>query len=601
MTVLRSMADAIRHRGPDDDGYFNSPQAGLAMRRLSVIDLSGGHQPMSSDDGKIQIVFNGEIFNFRDLRETLSGKGHVFRTQSDTEVVLRQFEESGLDGIHRLNGMFAIAIWDGRTGQLSLVRDRMGVKPLYYYWDGRRLLFASEIKALLASGWVEREVDPRSVWDYLTFRYVPGPRSIWKRIFKLPPGHWLTISRKSPGPMVSRYWDIPYPAMPRQADDHAFDEEFASLFVDAVNIRMIADVPVGVLLSGGLDSAAVAAVISRGPGARLSTFSVAFADAPEIDERPYARIVAQHIGATHEEIVIDDRQFTDFIPDLVTATDEPLADLASVPLYFVCKLARKKVTVALSGEGSDEILGGYSFDQLAREWAAASSRSPKTWMERARGLFSTAPRGLDLSAAVVPLHMTNYLDSEAKRGLMRGVSYPDSMEIVREAMACVGSREPLHQALYAYCQNWLVEDLLMKADKMSMANSLEVRTPFLDYRLVEWASRTPTWIKVGPDSDGRLVTKRALRRFAARYLPRSIIDRPKQGFPVPVYDWLSGRLKPWASDLLRGSEVRLHRLFDPAIVDAALVAGTMDGASMPDRHRIANLAILEQWMRAWNA
>lgn len=599
--VLRRMTDAIRHRGPDDEGFFDAPGIGLGMRRLSVIDLSGGHQPMAAAEGQVQIVYNGEIFNYRAVRDELAANGHRFTTSSDTEVVLRQYLQSGLDGVHKLNGMFAIALWDGRSKRLSLIRDRMGVKPLYYYWDGKRLLFASEIKALLATGWVPREVEPQAIWDYLTFRYVPAPRTIWKNIFKLSPGHWLTIDADKPGPVVSRYWDIPYPATPRAGSDAEIDEEFAALFRDAVNLRMIADVPVGVLLSGGLDSAAVAAVISRAPGARLSTFSVAFKDAPEIDERPYARQVAQHIGATHEEVVIDDRQFVDYMPDFVTATDEPLADLASVPLYYVSKLARTKVTVALSGEGSDEILAGYSFDQVVASWDAEQRAAKSSLSVRLRAWLHGEHGERDLSRDPSPLHITNYLDSDEKRALMGGTGFADSMGIVREAMARTKSRAPLHQALYAYCQNWLVEDLLMKADKMSMANSLELRTPFLDYRLVEWASRTPPWVKVGAGRDGRLVTKRVLRRFAASILPAAIIDRPKLGFPVPIYGWLGERLRPWVLDLLQAPSARLRGMFDSTQLDLALASGLAPAATTMQRQRLANLLVLEQWMRSWNA
>jgi asparagine synthase (glutamine-hydrolysing) len=517
---------------------------------------------------------------------------------SDTEVILRQYEAGGVEALSELNGMFAVAIWDGRDGSLTLVRDRLGVKPLYYYWDGRQLFFASEIKAILASGRITAEIEPRGIWDYLTFRYVPGPSSIWKHVYKLPPAHHLKISVDHPEPRLARYWDIPYADTVRRGDDELFDREFAALFTDAVNLRMVADVPVGVLLSGGLDSSAVAAAIAQAPGVRLSTFTVAFADSPETDERQYAREVASHVGAEHHEVVIDKSEFLDFLPKFVIAADEPLADLASIPLYYVSRLARERVKVVLSGEGSDEVLGGYNFDEAVRTWDTAR-RPGNEFLQRLLGLFGNGAGAIDLRQAPIPMHMTNYMDSAGKRKLMPDLDYPDSLDVIRDALARVDSREPLHQALYVYCQNWLVEDLLMKADKMSMTNSLELRTPFLDYRLVEWAARTPSWVKVGRDPDGQYRTKRMLRRFAQRHLPARIVDRPKQGFPVPVYGWLSDGLTSWAHDLIGGTDARLRGWCAAEGIEVALTRGTSTDATILDRHRLWNLIILELWLRAW--
>lgn len=596
--VLRRMCDAVRHRGPDDEGYFDAPLVGLGMRRLSVIDLEGGHQPIASEDERIQLVFNGEIYNHAALRATLRSRGCVFRTSSDTEVILRLYQAGGIAALSELNGMFAIAIWDAHHRSLSLVRDRLGVKPLYYYWDGERLFFASEIKAILDSGCVAAEVEPRGIWDYLTFRYVPAPASIWKRIYKLPPAHRLTISFDRPMPRLSRYWDIPYAETTRRGDDDLFDQEFADLFVDAVNLRMVADVPVGVLLSGGLDSSAVAAAILLTPAARLSTFSVAFADSPETDERRYARDVADHVGAEHHEVVIGENEFLSFLPRFVVATDEPLADLASVPLYYVSRLAREQVKVVLSGEGSDEILGGYNFDEAVQSWDRMR-QGRSGYLRQLLGRAAGGNETTDLRRALVPMHMTNYMDTHAKRRLMPGAEYPDSLDVVRDELARVKSSDPLHQALYVYCQNWLVEDLLMKADKMSMSNSLELRTPFLDYRLVEWAARVPSHVKVGREPDGGYCTKRVLRRFAEHRLPAHIIARPKQGFPVPVYGWLSTRLKSWAHDLIGGQTACLRNWLAAAEIDATLTRGTSADAELLDQHRLWNLLILELWFKAW--
>jgi asparagine synthase (glutamine-hydrolysing) len=587
--VLRSMCDAMRHRGPDDEGYFTDPGVGLGMRRLSIVDLEGGHQPMSAANDRFHVVFNGEIYNHAELRAGLAPV-ETFATHSDTEVMLRLFAREGVSAVHKLNGMFAVALYDRLERRLLLLRDRMGVKPLYWHWDGKNLLFASEIKALFASGLMQREIDPRGVWDYLTCRFVPGPGSIWRGVRKLPPGHYLSL-RQDGAPEVHRYWDIPYQKSPQRASEEEYAETFASLFRDAVSLRMLADVPVGIMLSGGLDSSAVAAMaVESNP--RVNTFSVGFRGSPETNEWEYARMVARHLGTCHHEVEIGEREFMDFLPHLVHYTDEPLADLASVPLYYVSRLARETVKVALSGEGSDEILGGYDFELRVAEW----DRRRATW----RGVATRLLGGSVDDQRETPTRttMTNYLSSEEKSALMGGGAFPDTYASLREALQRLGRQEPLHQTLYGFSQDWLVEDLLMKADKMSMANSLEVRTPFLDYRIVEWAARTPAHVKVGRDQRSQYTNKRVLRSWAKNYLPDAIVTRPKQGFPVPVYEWLSGPLRAWATDLL-GTGSRARSMFDGHELDRRVALGLRPDAALLDRHRLWNLLVLELWMQEW--
>ena len=583
LRLVGRMAGTIRHRGPDDDGAFADDDVTLGMQRLSIIDLPGGHQPMATEDGLVVIVFNGEIYNFQELRADLVKAGESFRTSSDTEVFLRQYRRHGPAGFSALNGMFAAGIWDKRSRALHLVRDRMGVKPLYYYWDGKVFAFASEIKALLELPAVERTILPTAVWDYLTFRYVPGPQTIWRHIFKLQPGHRLVMSAGASGPAISRWWEIPTPAAPLEMSDDEMTRSFGQLFTDAVKIRMVADVPVGIMLSGGIDSSAVAAVAAQSHGRNLKTFSVSFAGSPATDERLFARSVSDHLGTEHAEVEIDERDFVEFLPDFVRLTDEPLADLASVPLYYVARLARQTVKVALSGEGADEILAGYDFDR----WWSARSRLPG--------------HGGDLRDDAEPPHMTNYMTSDVKRALFQGPSdYRDSLDVVRGHLTRAGAQHPLNQMLYSYCQDWLVEDLLMKADRMSMANSLELRTPFLDYRLVEWAAHAPIAAKIGHDSAGRSQTKRVLRQFAREILPAEVITRPKQGFPVPVYGWLAGPLKALAAELTTGRDSRIRDWFVPAAVHRLFESGTAIDAPMHDRHRLWNMMVLEYWLRAWD-
>lgn len=616
LPLLRRMADTLAHRGPDDEGYYSDESVGLGMRRLSIIDLITGHQPICSSSHRQHIIFNGEIYNYQELRSRLITLGYSFSTGSDAEVILNQYLQDGPDCVRRFNGMFALAIWDADRHSLFLARDRLGVKPLYYYWDGVHFLFASEIKAILAGGYASRRLNTRALWDYLTFRYIPQPETIWENIHKLLPGHTLTLSEKSSEPCITRYWDIPYnDSTTRMSETECF-EEFGRLFLDSVRLRLISDVPVGILLSGGLDSSAVAAAVAEQHNARLSSFSVAFANAPEIDELPYARMMADWVGMDHHEIVIRREEFLSFLPDLVYFTDEPMADLAAVPLYYVSKLARKKVKVVLSGEGSDEILGGYDFDRFIRdrELSQHYQRLPgflrsKVGLKVFRYLLGTRFENrflvndaeLDLRRQPVPPHMTDYLTSQHKSLLLpQAKNFPDSMDFVRDDIRRAPTQDPLHQMLYAYCQSWLVEDLLMKADRASMANSLELRTPFLDYRLVEWAARVPAKVKVGRDGSGRYQTKRALRAFAQKRIPKEIIQRKKMGFPVPVYDWLCGSLKEWAIDLLHPSQASVYRWLQPDAVRHQLEVAVRPESPMIEKHRLWNLLILELWCRRWN-
>ena len=612
--LLRKMCDTLYHRGPDDEGYYFDNDVGLGMRRLSIIDLKGGQQPLMNEDGNLHLVYNGEIYNYKVLRQSLIQKGHRFKTNSDSEVIIHQYEQDGPQCVNHFNGMFAFAVWDKARRSLFLARDRMGVKPLYYYWDGRCFLFASEIKAILSSGYVERKINERALWDYLTFRYVPQPDTIWANIFKLPPGHNLTIDADNPDPILNRYWDIPYGDNHENKSEDEYVHEFESLFKDSVKLRLISDVPVGVLLSGGLDSSSVAAAVREVHDGAMCSFNVAFRDSPGTDESSYARKVAEHVGMDHHEIVIDDRDFTEYLPKYVCMTDEPLADLASVPLHYVCSLAKNSVKVVLSGEGSDEILGGYDFDRVISrwKWIEKYQRLPSALRSSITSLFTPlvgenwgrkikiANMNLDAMGGSYALNMTNYLDSNEKRLMFKGgATFRDSDEVVRADAARVSTRELLHKYLYVYCQSWLVEDLLMKADRMTMANSIELRVPFLDYRLVEWAAKAPAWTKIGGSGKAKSGTKRMLRGYAKGRLPDSIIRRPKQGFPVPVYGWLGNNLSAWAKELLASNDTKVCRWLTEGAVRQQLDRGTAPGAPLIEQHRLWNLLILELWMREW--
>ena len=610
--LLRRMCETIRYRGPDDEGSYVDGPVGLAVRRLSIVDLAGGHQPIGNERGSRWIVFNGEIYNFRELRTSLEARGARFRTGTDTEVVLRQYEAEGPDCVRRFNGMFAFAIWDAEARRLFMARDRLGVKPLFYSWDGTRLLFASELKALLASGLLPREVDETAVWDYLTFRYVPQPKTIWRRIHKLLPGHTLTLDLGGE-PVCRRYWDIPYDgAEGRRRTWRQHDEEFAALFDDAVRVRLRADVPVGVLLSGGLDSSSVAAAAASHQRP-MSSFTIGFDHSSGIDERPYARVVARALGTEHHEICLTAPEYLALLPEMARLADEPLADPACAPLYCVIRSARESVKVLLSGEGSDEVLGGYHFDRLARNWDALRwfQRLPRALRYDAIHALAHRLHHPRLAERVVwantplaqwgqlrPMAMTNFVHGPEKQAWWRGAAVArDSLASMRETMERVRIEDPVHQALYIACQDWLADDVLAKADRMSMANSIELRTPFLDYRLVEWAARVPSAVKVGRVG-WRYHTKRVLRRYAASRLPAEILRRPKQGFPVPVYEWLGGPWRAWAEDLLRPKDASIRRWVADEAVERTLTVGVA-GRCRADQARLWNLLILELWCRAW--
>jgi asparagine synthase (glutamine-hydrolysing) len=613
--ILRKMNGAIVHRGPDDGGIWAEDGFGFAMRRLSIIDLAGGLQPMWDDKANLGVVFNGEVYNYRTLREQLQKQGHSFRTTSDTEVVLRTIVESGLEGIHSWNGMFAVAAWDRSQKKLTLIRDRIGVKPLYYFYDGTSLLFASEIKAILASGLVPRSINRQALWDYLTFRFVPGQETIWTNIRKLPPGHFLEFSPATE-PKRTRYWHS-HVKVPTEADDRSQEElerEFAELFLDAVRLRLeSSDVPVGVMLSGGLDSSAVAAAAVELGHRNFHTFSVGFEEGGYYSELPYARQVAEHVGANYHEVVIGQQEFLKMLPELVYYSDEPLADLSSVPLLAVSRLAQQSVKVVLSGEGSDEILAGYDLDLSERRWQTVRNlqRVPKPLMSLvAAGSGVLSPRIGEKAARIagVPLakwnqserpYITRYWAQEEKSSLWPIAQKLDSERFLAHLYRSAHTTDPLQQVLYVYQKSWLVENLLMKADKMSMAASVELRTPFLDYRLVEWANRQPNHAKIRRTTRGTYETKSVLRGFCAQRLPSQILTRPKRGFPVPVNAWLKEDLTNWARDVLTGEHSRVTPEFSRNSIESLLShaqRGSTDAAG-----KLWLLIVLEFWLQAWDA
>jgi len=561
--LVAKMTRTLVHRGPDDAGFFVEGQVGLGFRRLSIIDLSGGHQPIFNEDGSMAIIFNGEIYNYRDLAPELRAAGHTLKTRSDTETILHAYEQYGDDCVEHLRGMFAFAIWDRKRHRLFMARDRFGVKPLYYNRNARFLAFASEIKALLEIAQVPREIDPDALDQFLSLRYVPGPRTMFKDIFRLQPGHTLVVDDR--GVHVRKYWDINYSAM-SPASPRQIAESFEELLEESVRLRLIADVPVGVFLSGGLDSSAILATIGKvAPGQTVKTFSVGYpaAGPGEEDhcELKYARLAANTFGADHYEYRLTAKDFEEFIPDLVWHLDEPLADPSCIPLHFVSKLASEHVKVVLSGEGADECLAGYGIysKMLALD---GIKRNVPGLGRLARSLARIAPgerlrRYLSMSGR--PLE-------QAYRGVCRGFggetlsrligedrrrrSDRQTCEIFGGYFEAVRKASPLSRMLYVDAKIWLPDDLLLKADKMTMANGLELRVPFLDHKLVEFTAALPDDNKLNSDG-GKSLLRKAMRDV----LPKAILERPKKGFPVPIASWLRGPLRQFTRDhlLSRGS------------------------------------------------
>jgi asparagine synthase (glutamine-hydrolysing) len=611
-----AMGDILAHRGPDASGLHCDAHVALAHRRLSIVDLSNGGQPLANEDGTVWVSFNGEIYNHADVRQVLESRGHRYRSKSDTETIVHAYEEWGDDCVHRFRGMFAFAIWDARAGRLLLVRDRLGVKPLYWARRGDLLLFASEIKALLASGLVDPVANESAFPELLGTRYLAGADTLFKGIQKLMPGHLLVF--EDGDVRVRRYWNIP-----SRDDVHGADEvrrggpaetvaRFRTLLESSIRLRLMSDVPLGMFLSGGIDSSAIAALMARLIDRPLKTFSVAFEERA-FNELQYADEVAKAIGAEPNHVVIDDGDFFDALPRLVWHEDEPIAHPSSVPLYFVSALARRQVTVVLTGEGSDELLAGYGrYPRIVWNWWAGTvyERLVPASLRRAlaRGVVAGLPGRAGRYArrsflamdrtpelmmsdafAAVPLADQQRLLAPGRRhDAVASHAYAASAAYFAELN---GHSTLLDRLLYADMKAYLVE-LLMKQDQMSMAASIESRVPFLDHELVEFAAALPdNWKLSG------LTTKRILREAMKGVLPESILRRPKMGFPVPFGSWMRGKWNGVARQVLLDRRARERGLFDSAAVDRLLsdhAAGRRD-----ETDRIWSLMNVELWYRTF--
>ncbi len=556
--LLRRMNEAQHHRGPDQDGLFLGPGVGLAHKRLSILDLSeGGRQPFKNADGSVVAVYNGEAYNFLDLRKELETLGFGFHTQCDTEVIVAAWEAWGPDFVGRLRGMFAFAIWDSRVNRLFLGRDRFGKKPLYYtVLPGGDVIFASELKALLTHPGCSRRLRAQAIEDYFCFGYVPDPKTIFEDVYKLAPAHTLLLERGKPIPQPHEYWDVPFGSV-RVRDENDAVAELIDRLRDSVKVRMMADVPLGAFLSGGVDSSAVVAMMAEMDSSPVNTCSISFGD-PAFNESVFAREVAERYHTNHfvEQVESDD---FDLLDELAAVYDEPYADSSAIPTYRVCQLARRRVTVALSGDGGDESLAGYRrhrwnrnlnrvrdvvpgqirrplFGALGRlypklDWAPKIVRAKATFQALDRDLVD----GYEHSVSVVPDHLRMGMFSQSFRRDLQGYQ---AMEVFRHHALRAPTRDPLSLIQYLDMKTYLPGDILVKVDRASMAHSLEVRSPFLDHELIEWLSGVDPGLKLR-GREGKYILKKALEP----YLSANILYRPKMGFSVPLSAWFRGPLR----------------------------------------------------------
>jgi asparagine synthase (glutamine-hydrolysing) len=569
--VIARMVAALRHRGPDAVGYHVHGRVALGVARLRVIDLETGDQPIACEDGSVSVVLNGEIYGFAALRAELESRGHRFRSRSDTEIIAHAWEDEGERCVDRLNGMFALALWDARRERLFLARDRMGEKPLHYAVAGRTLVFASELRALLAHPAVSARLDPEGLARYLAFDYVPDPHSILHGVRKLPPGHVLTAHD---GRLVARrYWDIPFQPEP-EVREREWLEEIVRRVDQAVALRLVSDVPVGCFVSGGIDSSVVAgtAALQR---EGIRTFSVGYEDSHH-DERPWARIAARHFGTAHEELVVTPSDAGDVVARLGALLDEPLADMSFVPLYLLSRAARGTVTVALTGDGGDELFAGYP-TMAAEWWQSAFERLPS-------GVLGLMRRGaVALPHAAEPLRefvaATAYHPDARNQALIGGIPPgPAAVLLGADTRARLGAFDPYGDVtatvasclaqdatarlIYRYCKLYLAGQNLVNSDRASMASGLELRAPFLDHTFVEFMGRIPSSLKLA----GFRTLKGLLKRAFAGRLPPEIFRRGKQGFGVPFGDWFRGPLAGIVREVLSPERLRRAGLFDPAAV-----------------------------------
>lgn len=605
---LVRMVEPIHHRGPDDSGVWCEAGVGLGNTRLAIIDLSiAGHQPLTNETNEIWIAFNGEIYNFQSIRDEMIRRGHTFRSHTDTESIVHLFEERGIECLQSLRGMFALAIWDGRERELWLARDRLGKKPVYYFHDGSKLIFGSEIKCILSYPGVPRQLDRSVLPLYLTYGYIPAPQTVYRGIRSLRPGCWLRVKD---GQIEERaYWTAPTPTSTLPRAEGEWEEELLHHLREAVRLRLISDVPLGAFLSGGLDSSAVVALMAEAASGPVKTFAMGFGGESSYDETAHARLIAKHLGADHHEFIVEP-QTVELVPKLAWHFDQPFGDSSAIPTYLVSKMARDYVTVALNGDGGDELFAGYErfyAARLAKNYQRAPEWAHRGIMALARGWpQGTSYRDIGrrtlrfVTGARVPLaeqylNWVGIMSDEVVNGLVgepRAIAHFQNYFRHASGDPHANSGDPVPTLLDVNLRSYLPDDLLIKADRMSMAASLEARSPFLDHVLVEFAATMPADLKLR----GR-TTKYILKRAVAGLLPPGVVDRPKHGFGVPIGKWFRTGLREYLSDMLLSKRAVERGLLRPAAVEA-LVQEHLSGQRDHGQSLWA-LLMLEAWAQVW--
>jgi len=599
---VEKMYGVMRHRGPDGHGSFADGPIGLGHCRLSILDTSSrGSQPMKSEDGSIVIVFNGEIYNFIELRELLAQKGYVFRTGTDTEVIIQMYREFGEKCLDYFVGMFAFALWDAKEQKLFLVRDRLGVKPLYYLSTPDGILFGSEVKSILEAAPKRPVVQLQALDCFMSFGYVPGERSLFEGVLKLSAGHYMIVSNGKP--IVRRYWDLVFSEEADRGEAY-YVEKLREILLDASRIRLRSDVPLGVFLSGGLDSSSVVALLARELNEPIKTFSVAYDKGGDFDETHYSRIVARKFHTDHHEFYVDPAEFRDFIPKFVWFMDEPVTEAAAISLYFIAKLARDYVTVVLSGEGADEMFAGYPIyhymkvldnyrrlPQMLREGilnpllSRIGGDKVKKYLQLSENPLHERYTGVSLYEAPVK----QQLYTQSFKSELNGFN---SLDVIAPHYKNSEHWDPLNRMLYLDIKTWLVDDILIKADRMSMAPSLELRSPFLDHRIAEFAASLPVKYKLNGRT-GKYILKKSMEGI----LPPEIIYRKKKGFPTPLETMFKHELNEYAVELLTERRTIDRGYFDPGFVARILDEHTRGARA---HHKIIwQLIVLEEWHRCF--
>jgi asparagine synthase (glutamine-hydrolysing) len=598
---IKRMTDVIQHRGPDDEGFYINKNVGLGFRRLSIIDLNTGHQPLSNESGSKWIVFNGEIYNFWELRRELQQKGYFFKTKTDTEVILKLYEEYGVHCVDYLRGMFAFAIWDNDTQQIFCVRDRFGIKPFYYYSDKEKLVFASEIKAILKSKNVDKTLSTDGLDSYFTFGYITSDLSIYKEIKKLQPAHYLLLSFKNKVTLqIKRYWEICFQPDYSKTENQ-WSEEIESALSESVKLHMISDVPLGAFLSGGIDSSSVVTMMAKNSNQPIKTFSIGFKE-QKYNELQYARQIATKYGCEHHEQIVDPESI-DLLPKLVNAYDEPFADSSAIPTYYVSKLARKHVTVALSGDGGDELFAGYGIYKRLNDIYSnpLNFKSPllnkfiwgnlhKIIPYNVRG--KSATYFLSQNRKLVSAYSNVWPRAERKKLLLNHgiVNTSTGSESYKEDILNKGSYDFVTNMQNLDLKTYMVDSILTKVDRASMINSLEVRVPLLDHKFAELTFKIPSYLKL-QKNDQKYILKQAM----APYLPPSILNHPKQGFGIPLEFWFKDDLKQYVNDTLLSANSHLGSYLNKSYVKDIILKnenGTKDFST-----KIWPLLFFEEWLK----